>query len=106
MQIPSPKFFESICVISKCVEAFGIMSNYETFLRRVLWRGHPNLKKGKLKNLFTLRNKLAHGDWRGEGIKAALGNAVGGSPNQRAHPSVGRMKLSAGQQVIEKVIKC
>lgn len=60
---------------------------------------------GRLRNLFKLRNKLAHGDWAGETLKNALGNALGGSPSQWVHPSTGRMKRLARQQVIEEVIK-
>jgi hypothetical protein len=59
---------------------------------------------GKLKNLFTLRNKLAHGVWGGEKFAAALGNALGGSRDNWVIPSVGRMKQMASSEVIKQVI--
>jgi hypothetical protein len=60
---------------------------------------------GRLKNLFTLRNRLAHGDWAGETLKNALGNALGGSPNQWVNSSTGRMRELASHQVMEEVIR-
>jgi len=59
---------------------------------------------GALKNLFTLRNRLAHGLWSGEKMRNALGSVCGGSPDDWVIASVGRMKKSASQKVVEKVI--
>jgi hypothetical protein len=59
---------------------------------------------GKLKNLFTLRNRLAHGLWSGEKMKNALGNVLGGSADDWVIASVGRMKSSTSQKVTETVI--
>ena len=64
----------------------------------------PAEQLGKLKNLFTLRNRLAHGLWSGEKMKNALGSVCGGSADHWVIASVGRMKSSTSQKIIETVI--
>lgn len=63
----------------------------------------PSEEIGKLRNLNSLRNKLAHGEWSGARFEAALGNALGGSPSQWA--THGYMTMNARDQVTEEVIK-
>jgi len=60
---------------------------------------------GKIKNLFRLRNKLAHGDWESEAFRNALASALGGQPARWVISSVGRMTHEAAREVVQEVMK-
>lgn len=64
----------------------------------------PATPVGRLRNLFALRNKLAHGVWKGNMLGEALFNVLGKSPTSWLHNSVGVMKDSAGREVVQSVI--
>jgi len=57
----------------------------------------------KLERLFTLRNKLAHGNWKGNKIKKALLDLLGGDTSDW-FIGPGRLNQDAASRVLEEVI--
>lgn len=57
----------------------------------------------RLRKLFTLRNKLAHGNWKSEEIANALSKLLGGNTSDWLTPSH-RMNKLASRRVIVEVI--
>jgi len=57
----------------------------------------------KLKSLWTIRNKLAHGVWTGEELGLAVSGLLGGSPKEWLEEDSGRIDTEACKKIMWQI---